>query len=111
MNVDADNLVRKRLRTEARVLLPHARDHGAQKRSAATCWVQKGRTRGYRQFGDHTLAKPVWRIIFAERVAGIEIDELLIETLQDILPNVGKIVLRQLPINLAKHEPQFLEIR
>ncbi len=102
MHIDACDLVGDLLHLHVRPVGTETRHQRAQKRARTTSRIKRVRVARQIQVGHHTLTKPVRGVILSQRVAGVDVNQLLIDTLQNIFFHVGKVVLANLVVELAQ---------
>ena len=63
------------------------------------------------QVRDHALAQPVRCVVLAERMARVDVDQLLIDAFQDVFLDVGKVEFTNLVVQLAQRRRQAAKDR
>src|SRR5271157_648204 len=87
---------RRSLSVALRVVLKEVRNCRSEEATRSATGVEYGLiTVLWEQFGNDTLAQPVGRVVFAEVVAVFGVNQLLVDTLEYVLPNLGQVVFGQ----------------
>ena len=93
MNVYAFDLVGNLLRRHIGPFALITRHQGAQKRTRSTGRVERVKRPLKMQVVHHPFTQPIGRVVLAQGMAGIDVDQFLVNAFQNVFLDIGEVVL------------------